>query len=82
LKFFCDADTKIASFETQINALLADPTVSGGDGEGSGEDRDDSGRARRLLNATKSALDAELPAVQKLLEVLRGKTSVCASPAS
>jgi len=82
LKFFCDADTKIASFETQINALLADPTVSGGDGEGSGEDGDDSGRARRLLNATKSALDEELPAVQKLLEVLRGKTSVCASPAS
>ncbi len=82
LKFFCDADTKIASFETQINGLLADPAVSGEDGGVSGEDGDDSGEARRLLNATKSALDEELPAVQKLLEVLRAKTSVCASPAS
>ncbi len=82
LKFFCDADTKITSFQAQINGLLADPNVSGEDGEVSGEDGDDSGEARRLLNETKSALDEELPAVQKLLEVLRGKTSVCASPAS
>jgi prepilin-type N-terminal cleavage/methylation domain-containing protein len=73
LKFFCDADTKITNFRAQIDGLLAA-------GEDAGEDEDDSGEARRLLNATRSALDEELPAVQKLLEVLRGKTSVCASP--
>jgi prepilin-type N-terminal cleavage/methylation domain-containing protein len=68
LKFFCDADTKITSFQTQINLLLDDPGVAD--------------EERRLLDATKSALDEELPAVQKLLEVLRRKTSVCAPPAS
>jgi prepilin-type N-terminal cleavage/methylation domain-containing protein len=68
LKFFCDAETKITRFQTQISDLL--------------EDRDVSGEERRLLNETKRALDDELPAVQKLAEVLRGKTPVCASPAS
>jgi len=68
LKFFCDADTKITGFQTRINNLL--------------EDRDVSGEERRLLNQTKRALDEELPAVQKLGEVLRGKTTVCALPAS
>jgi prepilin-type N-terminal cleavage/methylation domain-containing protein len=68
LKFFCDADTKITSFQTRINGLL--------------EDQDVSVEERRLLNETKSALDEELPAVQKLLEVLREKTSVCVPPTS
>ena len=68
LKFFCDADTQITRFQTQINLLL--------------EDRDVAGEERRLLNETKRALDDELPAVQKLAEVLRGKTPVCGSPAS
>jgi prepilin-type N-terminal cleavage/methylation domain-containing protein len=67
LKFFCDADAQITRFETQINDLL--------------EDRDVAGEERRLLNETKTALDEELPAVQKLAEVLRGKTTVCSSPA-
>ena len=63
LKFFCDADTKITGFQTQIDDLL--------------EDRNVSGEERRLLNETKSALDEELPAVQKLVEVLHKKTTVC-----
>ncbi len=74
LKFFCDADTKITGFQTRISNLLESRDTSG-------EDRDDSGEERRLLNATKSALDEELPAVQKLAEVLRKKTAVCAQPA-
>ena len=68
LKFFCDADTKITGFQSRIDALL--------------EDRDVSGEERRLLNETKVALNEELPAVQKLVEVLRKKTTVCALPAS
>jgi len=73
LKFFCDADTQITRFQTQINDLLEDRDAAG-------EDRDAS-EERRLLNETKRALDEELPAVQKLAEVLRGKTAVCASSA-
>ena len=83
LKFFCDADTKITGFQTQIDDLLKDQDVSGEDRDGSGEerrDRDLSGEERRLLIATKSALNEELPAVQKLAEVLRKKTTVCALP--
>ncbi len=66
LKFFCDAENKIARFQTEINNLL--------------QDRDVAGEERRLLNGTGRALDEELPAVQKLVEVLRGKTNVCTSP--
>ncbi len=72
LKFFCDADAQIMHFQTQINDLLEDRDASG-------EDRDVSGEERRLLKETKAALDEELPAVQKLGEILRGgRTPVCA----
>ncbi len=67
LKFFCDADAQITRFQLEIDGLL--------------QDRDVAGEERRLLNETKRALDEELPAVQKLAEVLRGKTLVCGSPA-
>src|SRR6516164_5335954 len=73
LKFFCDADTRITSFQTRIDDLLKDQDVAGEDRE----DRDLSGEERRLLIQTKSALNEELPAVQKLVEVLRKKTNVC-----
>ena len=66
LKFFCNADTKLAGFEDQVSDLL--------------EDRDLRGEERRLLTETKSALDEELPAAKKLGDVLRGKTGLC--PAS
>jgi prepilin-type N-terminal cleavage/methylation domain-containing protein len=75
LKFFCDADTRITSFQTRIDDLLKDQDVAGEDRE----DRDLSGEERRLLIQTKSALNEELPAVQKLVEVLRKKTTVCAT---
>jgi prepilin-type N-terminal cleavage/methylation domain-containing protein len=77
LKFFCDADTKITDFQTRINDLLKDGDDSARDRD-EGEDRDGSGGERRLLNAAKGALDEELPAVQKLVEILHGKTNVCA----
>lgn len=82
LKFFCDADTKITGFETRIDDLLKDPDISGEDGDGSGEDQEGPGEERRLLIKTRMALDEELPAVQKLVEVLRKKSTVCALPAS
>jgi prepilin-type N-terminal cleavage/methylation domain-containing protein len=81
LKFFCDADTKITGFQTRIDDLLKNQDV-GGDREASDDERRDpdiSGEERRLLIQTKSALNEELPAVQKLVEVLRKKTTVCAS---
>jgi prepilin-type N-terminal cleavage/methylation domain-containing protein len=83
LKFFCDADTRITGFQTRIDALLKDRDVAQEDRDVAGEergDRDLSGEERRLLIQTKSALNEELPAVQKLVEVLRKKTTVCAIP--
>ena len=70
LKFFCDADTQVMGFQTEIDGLLQ------GDGELSEEHRE-------LLNQTKSDLNTLLPAVQKVAQVLQSKTSICAnSPAS
>lgn len=63
LKFFCNADTKLAGFADQVNDLL--------------EDRDLRGEERRLLTETKGALDEELPAAKKLGDVLRGKGGLC-----
>jgi prepilin-type N-terminal cleavage/methylation domain-containing protein len=60
LKFFCDADTKFAGLQDQVSDLLAD------------QDLPD--EERRLLTETKSALDEEQPALQKLGEVLRSKS--------
>ena len=80
LKFFCDADTKIAGFQSRIDALLKDRDVASEDRDVAGEergDRDLSREERRLLIQTKMALNEELPAVQKLAEVLRKKTAVC-----
>jgi prepilin-type N-terminal cleavage/methylation domain-containing protein len=68
LKFFCDADTKITDFQTRINALLEGQHISH--------------EERRLLKQTQTALSEQLPAVQKLLEVVRAKTTVCAPPNS
>lgn len=65
LKFFCDADTKLAGLQAQVSDLLAD--------------RDLPGEERRLLTEAKSSLDEEQPALQKLGEVLRSKPGPCAS---
>jgi prepilin-type N-terminal cleavage/methylation domain-containing protein len=65
LKFFCDADTKLIALQSQVNELL--------------EDREHPGEEHRLLTETKNALDEELPAVQKLSEVLHAKSRICSS---
>jgi len=69
LKFFCDADAQVMGLQKEIDGLLNGGTFHEED--------------RELLIRSKDALNGVLPAVQKLAEVLRGKTSVCAnSPAS
>jgi competence protein ComGC len=67
LKFFCNAGTKLLSFRRQANELLEDGNLSE--------------EERRLLTKTRSALDEELPAAQKLHEILNNKTSLCAPTA-
>jgi len=64
LRSFCTADTKLLDLQNQVSALLA---TEGG----SREDR--SSEAQRLLTETQNALAAELPAVQKLADLLRTK---------
>jgi prepilin-type N-terminal cleavage/methylation domain-containing protein len=68
LRFFCDADTKLMGFQTQVNGMLNDQHLSH--------------EQRRLLIHTKNALAEELPAVQKLGEVLRSSSGggLCTSP--
>jgi len=63
LTYFCDSDTKLAGFQSQVNDLLDRDQLS--------EDQ------RRLLTEMKSALDEQLPAVQKLKDLLGNKTGVC-----
>jgi prepilin-type N-terminal cleavage/methylation domain-containing protein len=63
LESFCNSETKLRGLRNQVNDLLADRYLPA--------------EERKLLEKTKSALDEELPAVQKLGEVLRAKTSVC-----
>jgi Tfp pilus assembly protein PilE len=66
LKFFCDADTKLTGLQNQVIGILAT--------EG------DSSEEHELLEKTKNALDGELPALQKLGQLLRSKvTSLCPS---
>jgi len=63
LTYFCDSDTKLAGFQSQVNDLLDRDQLS--------EDE------RRLLTEMRSALDEQLPAVQRLKDLLGNKTSVC-----
>lgn len=67
LKFFCDADTKLASLQNQVSDLLADQSLEG--------------EERRLLTEAENALDEEQPALQKLGEILRSKPGPCSSSA-
>ena len=70
LNFFCGAGDQITSFQAQIDDLLSNLPSQG----------EDNSEERRLLNDARNALGEELPAVQKLGEVLRSKTNVCAAP--
>lgn len=67
LRFFCDADTKLMGFQTQVDGMLRDQRLSR--------------EQRRLLMHTQNALAEELPAVQKLGEVLRSNAGggLCSS---
>jgi prepilin-type N-terminal cleavage/methylation domain-containing protein len=66
LKFFCNADTKLTGLQNQVNALLATGVLSS--------------EERTRLTDTQKALDGELPAVQKLGQLLRSKvSSLCPS---
>ena len=58
LQFFCDADTTLVGLQNQVNALIAN---------------DHREEKLRLLKETKIALDRELPAVQKLKDLLVAK---------
>jgi hypothetical protein len=66
LAFFCDSDAKLMNLQNQINQRLADDRLS--------EDE------RRLLLSAKSALDEQLPAVQKLAGLVRTTTACSTSP--
>jgi prepilin-type N-terminal cleavage/methylation domain-containing protein len=65
LTYFCDSDTKLVNLQGEVNELL--------------EDRRTPAEERGLLLQAKNALDAQLPAVQKLSNVLRVNTGVCGS---
>jgi prepilin-type N-terminal cleavage/methylation domain-containing protein len=66
LKSFCDADTTLLSFQDQINELLAKPHLPD--------------VQKRLLMDVQSDLNDELPIVQKLVGVLRGRAvGLCSS---
>ncbi|HUJ30123.1 MAG TPA: prepilin-type N-terminal cleavage/methylation domain-containing protein [Candidatus Acidoferrum sp.] len=90
LQYFCDADTRLAALQNQVDALLQAQGGSAGDGlntysaaagRGAGDDGDDSDHdGRSVLRDTKAGLDAELPAVQRLANLLRKQGgSVCPS---
>jgi len=64
LNSYCNADTTITGFQTQINML------NSGGGRVSDEER-------RMLNETNEALGKLLPYVEQLLNVLRGAPGVC-----
>ena len=77
LQTFCDADTRLMSLQSQVNALIASEGGSAGGASATfnsvaGSTGDDDDRdGRKLLTDTKNALDAELPAVQRLANILR-----------
>jgi prepilin-type N-terminal cleavage/methylation domain-containing protein len=86
LTYFCTADTKLMDLQKQVNGLLGgqgNPTGAPQAESRSGDDHpgdDGPGEERRLLMDTKNALDKELPAVQKLGNLLRTNGgSLCTS---
>lgn len=85
LQYFCDADTRLMALQNQVNTLLQ--SEGGPAGTPSVADRvsdrfgDDDGQAdqRRLLTDTKNALDAELPAVQRVAKLVRSQSGGCST---
>ena len=66
LVFYCTADTTLLDLQGQISDLLRMPHLPAVE--------------RRLLLDAQSALNNQLPAVQKLAEVLRSRVGPCANP--
>ena len=67
LQFFCDGSVRVAGFEKQLQALLNSENM---------EDHE-----RRDIMNVENALQQELPAVQKLSDLLHKKAgSLCGSP--
>lgn len=84
LQFFCTADTTLIGLQNQVNALLPPAGAPAGTPSAAPYGRlgDDDGRADdgRALQDVKAALDAELPAVQRLAKLLRNSGGgVCPS---
>jgi prepilin-type N-terminal cleavage/methylation domain-containing protein len=87
LQHFCDADTRLQALQGQVNGLLAaqggpagTPQAQSGLNEGRGDD-DGPWNELRLLTDAQNALNAELPAVQKLGNLLRTNGGgVCSPP--
>jgi prepilin-type N-terminal cleavage/methylation domain-containing protein len=73
LQSFCTADTTLMRLQSQVNALLAAEGGAGGNR---------SSEAERLLTETSNALAEELPAVQKLAELLRTQGGGLCTPTS
>ena len=63
LRFFCDAGARIVALRSQVNELL--------------ENQDLAAEERRLLADTQSALGEELPAAERLGDLLRSQTGLC-----
>jgi prepilin-type N-terminal cleavage/methylation domain-containing protein len=67
LRFFCTADASIKGFQDEINDLLANPRLPA--------------VQVRLLTEMKSALNEQLPPIEKLADLLRTRTGgLCDSP--
>ncbi len=67
LKYFCTADTALMGLQTEVNGMLANAY----------------GDERRLLMDTQTAINDELPGVQKLGNVLRTQGGgLCTPPTS
>jgi prepilin-type N-terminal cleavage/methylation domain-containing protein len=86
LQYFCNADTTLIGLQNQVNALLPPAGAPAGTPSAAPYGRlgDDDGRAddARALQDVKAALDAELPAVQRLANLLRNSGgSVCPAAA-
>jgi prepilin-type N-terminal cleavage/methylation domain-containing protein len=84
LQYFCDADTRLAALQSQVNALLQSvggpvgaPSAASNSVADRVDDRDDSSDERRLLTDAQNALNSELPAVQRMANLIRSQSGVC-----
>ena len=77
LSGFCNADTTVTGFQSQIEQLLATDDDDSPNRKSDDRSDDRSQGERRALREANSALEGILPAVQKVAGLLRNQTSVC-----